>query len=166
MEIDAIIKKAQLIKIADNPDGIDNLIASLESYKANKGDICKKKSYHMLFSGTRYYEYESCNWYELTVMLYSVTSYIIDQLENYLSMVSIIYSACKHSLSGYVIETEDEIYNYVFDVEFYEVSHKLEVLLYRNGFDIREDVNNKRLWNFITGEDVNNKRLWDFDLSE
>lgn len=102
----------------------------------------------MLFSGTRYYEYESCNWYELTVMLYSVTSYIIDQLENYLSMVSTIYSACKHSLSGYVIETEDEIYNYVFDVEFYEVSHKLEVLLYRNGFDIREDVNNKRLWDF------------------
>lgn len=166
MEIDAIIKKAQLIKIADNPDGIDNLIASLESYKANKGDICKKKSYHMLFSGTRYYEYESCNWYELTVMLYSVTSYIIDQLENYLSMVSPIYSACKHSLAGYVIETEDEIYNYVFDVEFYEVSHKLEVLLYRNGFDIRSDALLNRNGFFDMQNAKDGKRLWHFDLSE
>ncbi len=38
MEIDAIIEKAKLIKEADNPEGIDNLIKSLESYKANKFD--------------------------------------------------------------------------------------------------------------------------------
>lgn len=39
MEIDTIIEKAKLIKKADNPKGIDNLIKSLESYKANKGDL-------------------------------------------------------------------------------------------------------------------------------
>lgn len=44
MEIDVIIEKAKLIKEADNPKGIDNLIKSLESYKANKGDIRKKET--------------------------------------------------------------------------------------------------------------------------
>lgn len=43
MEIDVIIEKAKLIKEADNPEGIDNLIKSLESYKANKGDIRKRE---------------------------------------------------------------------------------------------------------------------------
>lgn len=34
------------------------------------------------------------------------------------------------------IDSDDEIYDYVFDVEFYEVSHELEVLLYKHNFDI------------------------------
>lgn len=147
MEIDTIIKKAQLIKIADNPDGIDNLIASLESYKANKGDICKKKLYCMLFSGSRDSEWESCKWYPVTVLSYSLTSYIIDKLEKYFSAISPI-STRAPSLAGFVIETEDVIYNYVFDVEFYKVSRKLEILLYRNGFDILRDMDDRRLWDF------------------
>lgn len=165
MEIDAIIKKAQLIKIADNPDGIDNLIASLESYKANKGDICKKKLYRMLYSGTRDSEWESCQWYPVTVLLYSLTSYIIDKLEKYFSVISQAYS-CKHCLAGFVIETEDEIYNYVFDVEFYKVSRKLEILLYRNGFDIRSDALLNRNGFFDMQNAKDDKRLWHFDLSE
>ena len=41
-----------------------------------------------------------------------------------------------YHIAGYVIDSEDEIYDYVFDVEFYEVSHELEVLLYKHNFDI------------------------------
>ena len=41
-----------------------------------------------------------------------------------------------YHIAGYVIDSYDEIYDYVFDVEFYEVSHELEVLLYKHNFDI------------------------------
>ena len=40
-----------------------------------------------------------------------------------------------YHIAGYVIDSGDEIYDYVFDVEFYEVSHELEVLLYKHNFD-------------------------------
>lgn len=47
MEIDAIIEKAKLIKEADNPEGIDNLIKSLESYNNSslKFEIMAKQLY-------------------------------------------------------------------------------------------------------------------------
>ena len=77
MEIDAIIEKAKLIKEADNPEGIDNLIKSLESYKANKGDIRKKRTYNFLFgicgNGDMW-------WSNVEARLYGLTTNIIKSL--------------------------------------------------------------------------------------
>lgn len=83
MEIDVIIEKAKLIKEADNPDGIDNLIKSLESYKANKGDMRKKRIYNFLFG--------SCNktismdgwWLNVEAPLYGLTANIVKKLNTY-----------------------------------------------------------------------------------
>ena len=133
MEIDAIIEKAKLIKEADNPDGIDNLIKSLESYKANKGDIRKKRTYNFLFGVC---ENGSTWWRDVEAQLYGITTNIVKRLNELYSKKfhKMVYE--NYHIAGYVIDSDDEIYDYVFDVEFYEVSHELEVLLYKHDFDI------------------------------
>lgn len=133
MEIDAIIEKAKLIKEADNPEGIDNLIKSLESYKANKGDIRKKRIYNFLFGVC---ENGGMWWTNVEAQLYGLTTNIVKRLNKYYSKKFNKFIRENYHLAGYVIDSNDEIYDYVFDVEFYKVSHKLEVLLYKHGFDI------------------------------
>ena len=132
MEIDTIIEKAKLIKDADNPKGIDNLIKSLESYKANKGDIRKKRTYNFLFGVC-----ESGSWWrDVEAQLYGLTANIVKKLNEYYSRKFSKTAYENYHIAGYVIDSDDEIYDYVFDVEFYEVSHELEVLLYKHNFDI------------------------------
>ena len=135
MEIDVVIEKAKLIKEADNPDGIDNLIKSLESYKANKGDIRKKRIYNFLFGVCENGGY----WRDVEAQLYGLTANIVKRLNEHYSRKfnKMVYE--NYHIAGYVIDSDDEIYDYVFDVEFYEVSHKLEVLLYKHNFDIVYD---------------------------
>lgn len=136
MEIDIIIEKAKLIKEADNPEGIDNLIKSLESYKANKGDIRKKRIYNFLFG---VYENGGMSWRDVEAQLYGLTTNIVKRLNKYYSKRFHRMVKENYHLAGYVIDSYDEIYDYVFDVEFYEVSHELEVLLYKHNFDIVGD---------------------------
>ena len=132
MEIDTIIEKAKLIKEADNPKGIDNLIKSLESYKANKGDIRKKRIYNFLFGVC-----ENVSWWtDVEAQLYGLTSNVVKRLNEYYSKKFNKFVRENYHIAGYVIDSDDEIYDYVFDVEFYEVSHELEVLLYKHNFDI------------------------------
>lgn len=133
MEIDTIIEKAKLIKEADNPDGIDNLITSLESYKANKGDIRKKRIYNFLFG---VHENGGMSWRDVEAQLYGLTTNIVKRLNEYYSRKFGKMAYENYHIAGYVIDSDDEIYDYVFDVEFYEVSHELEVLLYKHNFDI------------------------------
>lgn len=132
MEIDVVIEKAKLIKEADNPEGIDNLIKSLESYKANKGDIRKKRTYNFLFGVC---EYGGMWWKDVEVQLYSLTANIVKKLNEHYSRKFSKMAYENYHIAGYVIDSDDEIYDYVFDVEFYEVSHELEVLLYKHNFD-------------------------------
>ena len=82
MEIDTIIEKAKLIKEADNPDGIDNLIKSLESYKTNKGDIRKKRIYNFLFG---VHENGGMSWRDVESQLYGLTTNIVKRLNEYYS---------------------------------------------------------------------------------
>lgn len=147
MEIDAIIEKAKLIKEVDNPDGIDNLIKSLESYKANKGDIRKKRTYNFLFGIC---EYGSMWWENVETQLHGLTTNIVKKLNKYYSKIFDKMAYENYHIAGYVIDSDDEIYDYVFDVEFYKVSHKLEILLYKHNFDIIGDSSKskKRLIDF------------------
>lgn len=136
MEIDVIIEKAKLIKEADNPDGIDNLIKSLESYKANKGDIRKKRIYNFLFGVC---ENGKTWWRDVEAQLYGLTVNIVKRLNKYYSRRFSKMAYENYHIAGYVVDSDDEIYDYVFDVEFYKVSHKLEILLYKHNFDIIGD---------------------------
>lgn len=155
MEIDVIIEKAKLIKEVDNPDGIDNLIKSLESYKANKGDIRKKRLYSFLFGK------KDAKWVAVEAQLYGLTAKVVKKLEKYYNDWFLQYCKKDHYLAAYVIDTDDEIYDYVFDVEFYPVSHKLEVLLYKHDFDICGDFNVKCLMYYDSP--IDSRKLIDFD---
>ena len=158
MEIDAIIEKAKLIKEADNPEGIDNLIKSLESYKANKGDIRKKRTYNFLFgicgNGDMW-------WSNVEARLYGLTTNIVKRLNEYYSKRFDKIVKEKYHLAGYVIDSDDEIYDYVFDVEFYEISHKLEVLLYKHNFDIVSDFDGIEDYHVYVPSEIK-RRLIDF----
>ena len=136
MEIDAIIEKAKLIKEADSPKGIDNLIKSLESYKANKGDIRKKRLYSFLFGSCDTEVRKNGWWLSVEAPLYGLTTQVVKKLSKYYNEQFYRHDEQNKRLAGYVIDSDDEIYDYVFDVEFYQVSHKLEVLLYKHNFDI------------------------------
>lgn len=163
MEIDAIIEKAKLIKEADNPDGIDNLIKSLESYKANKGDIGKKRIYNFLFG--------QCNktvsmdgwWLNVEAPLYGLTANIVEKLNKYYNEQFYRHGEQNKRLAGYVIDSDDEIYDYVFDVEFYQVSHKLEVLLYKHNFDIVGNFNVPANRAYGDPPEDDRRRLIDFE---
>lgn len=136
MEIDVIIEKAQLIKQADNPKGIDNLIKSLESYKANKGDIRKKRLYNFLFGSCDTKVRKNGWWLNVEASLYGLTTNVVKKLNKYYNGQFFRHDEQNNRLAGYVIDSDDEIYDYVFDVEFYQASHELEVLLYKHNFDI------------------------------
>lgn len=161
MEIDVIIEKAKLIKEVDNPDGIDNLIKSLESYKANKGDIRKKRLYSFLFgkSDTRFPQ--DGRWVTVKAPLYGLTTKVVEKLEKYYNDWICQFRKKDKYLASYVIDTDDEIYDYVFDVEFYPVSHKLEILLYKHDFDIFGDFNVK--CNMYYDSPIDSRKLIDFD---
>ena len=108
------------------------MIKSLESYKANKGDIRKKRTYNFLFGVC-----ESGSWWrDVETQLYGLTANIVKKLNEYYSRKFSKMAYENYHIAGYVIDSDDEIYDYVFDVEFYEVSHELEVLLYKHNFDI------------------------------
>ena len=161
MEIDVIIEKAKLIKEVDNPDGIDNLIKSLESYKANKGDIRKKRLYSFLFGKSDTPFSKDGRWIAVEAQLYGLTTKVVKRLEKYYNDWFCQHDYHDRYLASYVIDTDDEIYDYVFDVEFYPVSHKLEILLYKHDFDIFGDFNAKcgRFWD----SPIDSRKIIDFD---
>ena len=163
MEIDAIIEKAKLIKEADNPDGIDNLIKSLESYKANKGDIRKKRIYNFLFGRCNMTVDMDGWWLNVEAPLYGLTANVVEKLNKYYN--DTIYRHWKKNkrLAGYVIDSDDEIYDDVFDVEFYQVSHKLELLLYKHDFDIVGNFNVPANREYGDPPEDDRRRLIDFE---
>lgn len=75
-------------------------------------------------------------WANVEALLYGLTTNIVKRLNKYYSKRFHKMAGENYHLAGYVIDSDDEIYDYVFDVEFYEVSHELEVLLYKHNFDI------------------------------
>lgn len=163
MEIDVIIEKAKLIKEADNPKGIDNLIKSLESYKANKGDIRKKRLYSFLFGSCDTTVRKTGWWLSVEAPLYGLTTQVVKKLSKYYNEQFYRHDEQDKRLVAFVIDADDEIYDYVFDVEFYQVSHKLELLLYKHNFDIVGNFNVPAdTYPFDPPED-NRRRLVDFE---
>lgn len=162
MEIDAIIEKAKLIKEADNPDGIDNLIKSLESYKAKKGDIRKKRLYSFLFGSCDTTVRKNGWWLSVEAPLYGLTTQVVKRLSKYYNEQFYRHDEQDKRLVAFVIDTDDEIYDYVFDVEFYQVSHKLEVLLYKHNFDIVGNFNVPADRYYNDPPEDNRRRLIDF----
>lgn len=162
MEIDVIIEKAKLIKEADNPKGIDNLIKSLESHKANKGDIRKKRLYSFLFGSCDTTVRKTGWWLNVEASLYGLTTKTVKKLNKYYNGQFFRHDEQDSRLAGYVIDSDEEIYDYVFDVEFYQVSHKLEVLLYKHNFDVVGNFNvpADRYYNDPPEDD--RRRLMDF----
>ena len=141
MEIDNVIRKAELIKQVENPSGIDNLIQSLKSYKERVGDIKPLRHYRLIEA---YPKGSLCSM--LDVRLHGITEYVVRCLEK--ERYDVSGDGQTTHIAGFVIDVDDEdIYNYVFDVEYYKVSHKLEVELYKNGFDCT-NLSEKRLMNF------------------
>ena len=162
MEIDVVIEKAKLIKEAHNPEGIDNLIASLESYKTNKGDIRKKRLYNFLFGHCDKVVRKNGWWLNVEVQLYGLTANIVEKLNKYYNKWFFDPDERGKRLAGYVIDTDDEIYDYIFDVEFYKVSHELEILLYKHDFDFTGTFN-RALRKHKIDDDKRPKRLLDFE---
>lgn len=162
MEIDAIIEKAKLIKEADNPDGIDNLIKSLESYKAKKGDIRKKRLYNFLFGSCDTEVRKNGWWLNVEAPLYGLTTKVVKKLSKYYNKQFYRHDKQDKRLAAFVIDTDDEIYDYVFDVEFYQVSHKLEVLLYKHNFDIVGNFNVPADTYYYDPPEDDRRRLIDF----
>lgn len=76
------------------------------------------------------------SWRDVEAQLYGLTTNIVKRLNEYYSRKFGKMAYENYHIAGYVIDSDDEIYDYVFDVEFYEVSHELEVLLYKHDFDI------------------------------
>lgn len=139
MEIDNVIKKAELIKEVDSPKGIDNLIRSLKSYKEKIGDIRPLRHYRFLHGFLRIGSLCSL----IDVNLHGLTEHIVQCLERANYERNEYEEA---SIAGFVVDVDkndEDIYNYAFDIENYDVSHKLEVLLYRNGFNTRKSYNLK-----------------------
>lgn len=143
-KIDSIILKAKCIRKIDgdkNIGNIDELIKSLESYKEKIGDISFLKTYRL----TYIYKQKFCDdkVLPIKIKLHGLTENIIEKLEYMLSMGSPIgyyINSIKDrdrfvGLTNCTPDTDDVIYDYIFDIESYPVSHDLEVELYRNGFN-------------------------------
>lgn len=142
--IDSVILKAKCIKKIDgdkNIGNIDELIKSLESYKEKVSDISFLKTYRFTYIYRQRYSDDKV--FPIKIKLHGLTENIIGRLEYMLSMGSpkgcYITSADDRSrfveLTNCTPDTDNVIYDYVFDVESYPVSHDLEVELYRSGFD-------------------------------
>lgn len=139
--IDSILLKAQCIKKIDGDKGIgniDGLIESLKSYKENIGDISFLKTYRF----TYIYRRRDCEdkLLPIKIKLHGLTENIIGNLEHILlkGCPKGLYNSSNRKcieLVNCVPDTDDVIYDYIFDVESYPVSHDLEVELYRNGFN-------------------------------
>lgn len=94
--------------------------------------------------------------------MYGLTTNVVKKLNKYYNEQFYRHDEKDKHLAAFVIDTDDEIYDNVFDVEFYKVSHKLEVLLYKHDFDIVGNFNVPADRYYNDPPEDNRRRLIDF----